>query len=327
VGQLDLSLSVKPSECDAHLAVSIIVCTLGNRPSLWNCLRSLQSQGCRHSETLVVLNGQPNEELARFLESYAFRVINEPRHGVCIARNRAIPQARGEILAFVDDDVIASPGWLHELLKGFANPAVACVTGLVVPGGSVPHSEERTNRYYASLRAQSTWVLSSTEDDWLQKAVGEPAGFGCNMAFRKNFLEEHGPFPEDLGAGSQIGGGDEVYMFLQVLKHRLLIYHSPSAVVTHVFASDIVQKKRMMQAYSGTVAFAIKLFVEEKNLRRKITAWLFAGLLRRLLRIISRRSIASEPQELLTTSEKFFAYLRGPLVYWRSSRAARLNDR
>jgi cellulose synthase/poly-beta-1,6-N-acetylglucosamine synthase-like glycosyltransferase len=319
---IPLRSSTNGSSCPTHPSVSIIVCTLGNRSTLWGCLRSLLAQECHHFETLVVLNGQPDADLAQAVAGTPLRLLNEPRRGVCGARNRAIPDARGEILAFVDDDVIAHPDWLHELLKGFEDPSVACVTGRVVLEGLPPHPDDRARRYFTSERALSTWTVSNAETDWFQKALGEPVGFGCNMAFRRSFLEKNGLFPLDLGAGSIIGGGDESYMFLRVLKHGFRIYHNPSAVVTHLFDGDSSrQKKRMMQLYACSVAFALKLLVEEKGLRWDTAGWLFTGLIRRLRRVISRRSVSSEPQELLSSLEKMSAYLRGPFVYWKSHRA------
>jgi hypothetical protein len=147
------------------------------------------------------------------------------------------------------------------------------------------------------------------------------------MAFRKSFLEGCGLFPEDLGAGSTIGGGDEFWMFVQVLKRGFRIYHNPSAVITHVYeAEQSQQKERMRQIYSGTVAFAMKLFLEENSLRGNTVRWLLAGTKRRFRQVISRQSISSEPQELLTALEKLCAYLRGPWVYWNSRQAARSNS-
>jgi GT2 family glycosyltransferase len=314
--------------CEAHPSVSIIVCTLGNRPTLWGCLRSIIAQECHRFETIVVLNGPPDEGFAQAAAPYPLRLLNEPRRGVCAARNRAIPEARGEILVFADDDIIARRDWLHELLKGFEDPDVACVTGLVVPEGPVPHSAEKTARYFDGKQAQSAWTLSNAESGWLRKALGGPMGFGCNMAFRRTFLEKFALFPEDLGAGSMIGASDEFWMFVQVLKHGFRICHNPLAVVTHVFDAETgPQKQRMMQSYAGSVAFLLKLLAEEKSLRGNAVRWVLAGLRRRLRRVISRRSIASEPQELLTGPEKLRAYLRGPGVYWKSRRAAGRKDR
>jgi glycosyltransferase involved in cell wall biosynthesis len=299
-----------------------VICTRGLRASLARCLDSLLNQDCRRSEIVLVLNGDPDEALFRALARYPIRVLNEPRRGVCVARNHAIPRTRGEILAFVDDDISASPEWLHELLKGFEDPAVGCVTGRVIPEGPCLFSAERAQRYYASERALSYWDLDPSDPDCYQKAFEGPAGFGCNMAFRRAFLENCTLFPEDLGAGSVIGGGDEFYMFVQVLKHAFRLRHTPSAIVTHFFErSEDSRRLRTRQLYAGAVAFALKLLVEEKQLRFSIMKWLMRAMLKRVSRVLRNKGALSDPSELLSPREKIQAYLRGPWLLWKSHQA------
>jgi cellulose synthase/poly-beta-1,6-N-acetylglucosamine synthase-like glycosyltransferase len=310
--------SANDSQCRLHPFISIIVCTNGVRPTLNRCIELLAAQECQRFEIILVLNGPKNETFARDFAHFPVLLLNEPRRGVSNARNHAIPHAKGEILAFLDDDVVTEPNWLHELAKGFEDPAVACVTGRVIPAGRLYLASERAGRYYASERALTTWSLDASDPNWYQYILGEPVGFGCNMAFRKNFLENYSLFPRDLGAGSLIGGCDEFYMFVQVLKRGLRIRHVPTAAVTHVFEADISkQKVRDAQLYAGGVAFALKLLTEEKTLRWATLKWLLAGFRRRVHLILAQKTISSEPQELLSPREKLRAYLRGLGVFWK----------
>ncbi len=313
--------SAADSLCSSHPFISIIVGTNGIRPTLTRCIELLAAQDCRRFEIVMVLNGPEDGTFHEHIAQLPVRLLHEPRRGVCNARNRAVPQAKGEILAFVDDDVMTEPNWLHELAKGFEDPAVACVTGRVIPAGRLYLTSERADRYYTSERALSNWSLDATDANWYQYILGEPVGFGCNMAFRKSFLENHSLFPTDLGAGSVIGGCDEFYMFVQVLKRGYRIRHVPTAAVTHLFETDVEkQKVRDAQLYAGSVAFALKLFTEEKTLRWATLKWLMAGFKRRARLILAQKAIASEPQELLSMREKFRAYLRGVRVFWKVRR-------
>src|SRR5262249_13395684 len=80
------------------------------------------------------------------------------------------------------------------------------------------------------------------------------------------FLQTHTLFPEAMGAGGVIGATDETFMFFQVLKHDLRIYHSPTAIVTHVYEDDpIKQKNRMKEVCSAIVALHLKLLIEESG--------------------------------------------------------------
>ncbi len=311
-------------------SVSIILCTSGLRPMLAQCLQGLTEQARQYldCEIIVVLNGPEDAAITKAVSQFPVRLLKEPRRGVSIARNHAVPRAKGDILIFVDDDVLIGPGWLEEIVKGFQDPKVRCVTGRVIPAGPLTLTAERSGRYYTSERALSPWTLDTSNPDWYRYILGEPVGFGCNMAFRKNFLENYSSFPPDLGAGSLIGGGDEFYMYLQVLKHGFRIQHNPAAAVTHVFDDNIGNlKARNAQLYAGSVAFALKLFLEEKPLRMATARWLFSALKRRARHIWKRKAIASEPQELLSPGEKLCAYLRGPGVYWKARRATNsMND-
>jgi glycosyltransferase involved in cell wall biosynthesis len=265
-----------------------------------------------------------DEGFAESVARFPIRLLNEPRRGVCIARNRAIPFSKGKVLAFVDDDVVAHSNWLHKLLEGFRAPEVACVTGRVVPEGPIPLPEEKIERYYTGERVMSSWSLTPSDPASYVRALGDPAGFGCNMAFRREFLEAHSLFPEDLGAGSMIGGGDEFYMFVQVLKSGFRVHHAPSAIVTHYFDEDIAsQRVRSRQTYAGTTAFMTKLLFEEKGIRVALVKWGIAAVARRLRRLRMHKKLSSEPQELLSSAEKTLAYLRGPWVYWKSRQTNR----
>ena len=82
------NLALQPS-CE-HAFTSVIVCTLGSRPSLEQCLASLVAQNCSRCEILVVFNAAHNDEFVERLVSYPVRVLSEPKRGVSAARNRAV---------------------------------------------------------------------------------------------------------------------------------------------------------------------------------------------------------------------------------------------
>lgn len=312
--------SALSKDCGEHPFVSIVVCTVGNRPTLEQCLDSLLDQNCSRSEILLILNGLFDEAFSQRVAPYPVRLLHEPRPGVSIARNRAVSEARGEILAFVDDDVVAHPQWLHELIRGFEDPKVACITGRVIPEGP-SYAGGRHEEIFFGEAALTFWSLDPTPDGFQKALTGGVVGFGCNMALQKEFLENHTLFPEDLGAGAIIGAADENYMFFQVLKHGFRIGHTPQALVTHFFENDPEkQKARARQLYAATIAFRLKLLAEEKGYR-----WAtFQNMVARSGRVL--RASASEikptrPPQWLSTTDKLWSYLRGFGVYWQSRRS------
>ena len=305
-----------------HPFVSVIVCTVGLRSLLENCLASLAAQQCTRYEIVVVLNGEPNDKFATEVAAYPIRLFNEPRRGVCVARNRGTGAAYGEILCFVDDDVVADPNWIHEMIRGFEDPLVACVTGRVRLEGAFL-SRETLERSYESERALSAWTLEKRDPNWYRTVLGPDVGFGCNMAFRKKFLQTHTLFPEAMGAGGVIGATDETFMFFQVLKHDWRIYHSPTAIVTHVYENDPVeQKNRMKEVCSAIVALHLKLLIEESGFRLATLKLLIRALDRRFWRILRGEGIFRHRHEGLSVLERCGADLRGVWIYckYRSRR-------
>src|SRR3989440_5427999 len=124
---------------DAAPMASVVVCTRDRPEPLIGCLESLLRIDYPRYELLVVDNA-PNTAATRNLVRDRFgdlpnvRYLLEPRQGLSRARNAALAAARGEIIAFVDDDVVVDPDWLRSIVRGFrAIPGVACVTGMILP--------------------------------------------------------------------------------------------------------------------------------------------------------------------------------------------------
>src|SRR5690606_32524306 len=101
--------------------VSVLVATRDRAEPPAPTLDSLAAQRLERDawELVVVDNGSRDataEVLAAHTDSLPLRILGEPRPGKSRALNAAIPHARGDLLAFTDDDVEVGPGWLAALL-------------------------------------------------------------------------------------------------------------------------------------------------------------------------------------------------------------------
>ena len=105
------------------MKISVILCTYNRCQSLAKALESLAVSIVPESiewEVLVVDNNskdRTSDVVQDFSSRYAgrFRYVSEPQQGKSFALNTGVREARGDVLAFVDDDVTVEPTWLHNL--------------------------------------------------------------------------------------------------------------------------------------------------------------------------------------------------------------------
>ena len=106
----------------ARLTVSVVIPTRNRCNQLARCLHSLAHQERSPDELLVVDNASSDDTagtVARLQTDFPVRLVRESVVGVATARNRGLREARGEIVAFIDDDAVAEPGWLAAVEGAF----------------------------------------------------------------------------------------------------------------------------------------------------------------------------------------------------------------
>ncbi len=182
--------------------VTVIVCTRNRKESLAAALESLQSLVTTDSltyEILVIDNGSDDgtrelvhEFVAR--DPQQWKYFSEPEKGLSRARNCGIRHARGEIIAFTDDDVIVDPNWLSALWNTFeSKPDVIAVQGKILLQKEI----ERLPPW-----ADPEDLLFCTCYDPSPAPVRADMLVGANMALRGEVFKKHGLFDPRLGAGA-----------------------------------------------------------------------------------------------------------------------------
>jgi len=198
-------------------------------------------------EILVVDNNssdQTRDVVEDFCLRYPrrFRYLLERQQGKSYALNAGIREARGDILAFTDDDVTVEPTWLNSLTSALHGSEWAGVGGRVLPDRSFssPRWIPRENLY--PLGPLAMFDLGLEVD-----RLAEPP-FGNNMAFRKQMFEKYGGFRTDLGPqpGSEIRSEDTEFG-RRVLDGGERLRYEPSAVVYHAVPESRVRKKYFLR--------------------------------------------------------------------------------
>ena len=115
--------------------VSVCVATRGRAAGLETLLTSLVNQRGAPPFDVVVIDNDPagsaRPVVARFAGRLPITYDIEPVPGVSSARNRSVAISRAPLLAFIDDDERAEPGWLAELHAKMTDPDVAAAIGVV----------------------------------------------------------------------------------------------------------------------------------------------------------------------------------------------------
>ncbi|MBA2459099.1 MAG: glycosyltransferase, partial [Gemmatimonadales bacterium] len=219
-------------------SVTVAVCTRDRTDDLARCLDSLDRLDYSALEVLVVDNA-PSSEATRLLvrrRGGNVRYTREPRPGLDWARNRAIAEATGEVIAFTDDDVVADAGWIRAIAMAFAADAsVAAVTGLVLPSELDTEAQVLFERYRSFGRGFAPRRIVQDHDGPVAHRYGAAGdyGTGANMAFRRAVFEQIGPFDPALDVGTLSRGGGDLEMFFRVLKEGHALRYEPRAIVRH----------------------------------------------------------------------------------------------
>ena len=202
--------------------LSIIIATHARPDSLGRLIASLKPQlRPSRSELIVAENGvAAPTELA---DAASVTVhIHDPRPGKCRAQNLAIKRATGEILIFLDDDLIVANDYVDQVERFFTyHPEFAAMKGRILPLED-PHKIAGVNSVYLDL------PLVDHGDEIIEvRGV-----MGANMAFLGTALRAVGPFDERLGPGAA-GHEEETEMSARFRRAGYHIGYSPNAVVYH----------------------------------------------------------------------------------------------
>lgn len=251
-----------PSTVELPL-VSVVIATLDRARRLAACVESLLN--CRYPrvEIIVVdnapgLGGTVDVVAQEFGSRSEVSYVAEPRRGVSAARNRGAAAARGDIIAFVDDDVVVNQDYLSAVVQGFLRwPRTHCVTGLIVPAELETPAQLRMEQYGGFNKGYDMRVFDLEEhrvDDVLYPYRIGMYGSGASLAIRADAFRTLGGFDESLGAGTPTFGAEDLDILLRVINGGMRLVYQPDALVWHYhrrFDDDVAR-----QIYRYGVALA-----------------------------------------------------------------------
>jgi len=258
--------------------VSVIISTfsIDRANHVASCIRSLRKQTSLPMEIILVLD--PDEALLEFYKSCMpsdVKIVVSEGYGLSYARNAGVKNAKGEIIAFIDDDAVADERWLENLVKSYDDPCVVGVGGLIKP----IWESSRPIWFPEEL----DWIVGCSYKGLPERKTYVRNPIGCNMSFRKDVFEKVGYFKTGVGRlGKKPVAGEEAELSIRILEEipGSKIVYDPQAIVYHR-----VPKSRA-------------------NLRYLLRRSFYEGLSKALI-----SNSKSNPLKALSTEDRYLRYL------------------
>ncbi|YAG08540.1 Glycosyl transferase [Nostoc sp. DSM 114167] len=226
-----------PPALPEYPKVSVIVCAYNAERTMDSCLASLKELNYPNYEVIVVNDGSSDRTL-QITQRYDYvRLINQENKGLSVARNVGMTAATGEIVAYTDSDCMADPDWLTYLVAKFLSSGLAAVGG---PNLSPPE-DSLVPACVAVSPGVPTHILLSDE-------VAEHIA-GCNMAFRRQVLQEINGFNPIFRTA-----GDDVDICWRLQDRGYTIGFSPAAIVWHFRRNTVAAYLKQQQGYGKAEA-------------------------------------------------------------------------
>ena len=213
------------------VSVSVVVSTFTTERlhDVARCISSLKKQTFPPDEVILVLD--PCEKLVEFYKSRVpadVRVVVSDDVGLSHARNAGVKNARGEIVAFIDDDARAEKKWLENMIRNYEDPQVMGVGGFI----AAVWEGKRPSWFPEEL----DWIVGCSYKGLPKRRSTIRNPIGCNMSFRKIVFENVGYFRSDIGRlGKKLLANEETELSIRVLRKipNSKIIYEPSALVYH----------------------------------------------------------------------------------------------
>jgi len=181
----------------ADCSISVVICAYTDKRWIQICaaVNSVRAQSMPGVEIILVVDHNPRlyQRLSAALPE-ATVVENREAPGLSGARNTGVAIARGDLVAFLDDDAAAEPDWLKFICDSYADPAVMGAGGLILPRWETSLPRWFPPEFY--------WVVGCSYLGMPGPHVPVRNLLGANMSFRREAFEIAGGFLTGVGRNS-----------------------------------------------------------------------------------------------------------------------------
>lgn len=227
--------------------ISVVVCSYNGSATIRECLTGIFNLNYPSFEVIVVNDGS-KDKLAEYAAEFPVRLISTPNRGLSNARNTGMYEAKGEIVAYIDDDAFPDPHWLQYLAYAYRNSDHACIGGPNI----APPDDGFIATCVANAPGGPVHVLLSDE-------IAEHVP-GCNMTFRRDALLAIGGFDPVYRSA-----GDDVDVCWRIQESGRTVGFHPSALVWHRRRNSFKAYWRQQKGYGKAEALLEAKWPEKYN--------------------------------------------------------------
>jgi glucosyl-dolichyl phosphate glucuronosyltransferase len=222
-----------------NVAVVISVYSIDRANDVLDCIESVRKQTLPPKEIIVVLD--PDEELVACYKKRLGSSVNliiSDSFGLSAARNIGIKESNSEFIAFIDDDAVAEPNWLENLVSNFDDSSVIGAGGLIIPVWPNENPSWFPEELY--------WIVGCSYKGLPTTKAVVRNPIGCNMIFRRRVFKNVGYFSTVVGrVGNKLMGHDDTEFGIRATRKvpGTKIIYDPEAVVRHRVSANRVSLK------------------------------------------------------------------------------------
>jgi glucosyl-dolichyl phosphate glucuronosyltransferase len=229
--------------------VSVIVATRNRAQMLAQVLDALGSQTLPAARfEIIAADNLSTDDTRAVIDAFGHRdgapstrylFVDQP--GKSYAVNAALALAQGDLIAFTDDDVLPSPGWLEALVGAFDDDDVAFATGRILPWWEIDPPSWMSPALYGAISVPDNGVLPQRID----REHTSVMALGGNLAVRRAVIGRIGGLRADLGSlEGTLRTGEDHEFFLRMVRADFQGRYVPEAVVRH-----FVPRARLTRQY------------------------------------------------------------------------------
>jgi len=305
------------------MRVSVVLCThtLDRYEHLLEAAESVRNQRYDDVELVLVSDGSDavtERFYTDFGDSDDVTITELPdNRGLLAARNHGAGAASGDVVAFIDDDAIADPEWVGELVEAYEHRDALAAGGKMTPAWVAGRP--------SFLPAEFYWLVGVTHRGFADGPGEVRNTFGSNISFRREVFLELGGFDTDIGGrkgDANLQGGETELCARLRSEYDRGVWYNPEARVAHKVFDYRTEPRWLFDRafWQGYSKRAMAVLVEdatddESDFLGRLLSEFLPSRVRSLLNSPSREYVSQLAMLCLLTATVGAGYLYGTLKY------------